>query len=104
LLSDFRSIRNFVPWVYEQNTAARAALRLQVDSHSIVITHHLPSWRSVAPMYAGQPGNIFFVSDEEALILDSASSEVRGQFEADDRAIAEDKIVSMAGSAAGGRR
>ena len=41
---------------------------------------------------------------EEAHVLDSASSEVRGQFEADDRAIAEDKIVSMAGSAAGGRR
>jgi Icc-related predicted phosphoesterase len=68
MLNDFRYIKNFTPWVYEQNTLFRKHAEELVDPSMIVVSHHLPSMKSVAPKYMNDPGNIFFVSDEERLI------------------------------------
>jgi predicted phosphodiesterase len=67
-LSDFVVIREFVPWVYEQNRATRAFLAETLRAGDIVMTHHLPTRESIHPWYAQSPLNRFFVSDEEALI------------------------------------
>ena len=57
----------FKPWVYNQNQLFRLhAEGIQEDD--IVITHHLPSFRSVAPAYLTDRGNIFFVSPMDELI------------------------------------
>jgi hypothetical protein len=63
--SDFEAIKGFVPWVYEQNRAHVAWL---VRGGDIVVTHHLPSPRSVPATYEGDPTNVFFVCDMEKLI------------------------------------
>jgi hypothetical protein len=68
MLSDFSEISEFVPWVYEQNRQHRAWLDEVVREGDVVVTHHLPSRRSVAPRYEGDPLNVFFVCDEERLI------------------------------------
>jgi Icc-related predicted phosphoesterase len=67
-MSDFSVITDFESWVYEENARAVAHLDQNLDSGDVVVTHHLPSERSVAPEFAGSPLNAFFVCDIEALI------------------------------------
>ncbi len=66
-LNDFALIRDFVPWVYEENARALTFLRGDVAKGAdVVVTHHLPSKRSTAPQYAGSSLNCYFVCDVEA--------------------------------------
>lgn len=67
-LSDFAAISGFVPWVYEQNREHVRWLEEVVREGDIVVTHHLPTARSVAPRYVGDPLNVFFVCAMDALI------------------------------------
>lgn len=67
-LADFSEIRDFVPWVYEQNREHIAWLHDAVEEGDIVVTHHLPSRRSVAWRYSRDATNVFFVCDVEKLI------------------------------------
>jgi hypothetical protein len=68
MLSDFAEIGDFVPWVYEQNRSHVAWLNEVVRDGDVVVTHHLPSRRSVGPKYERDPLNVFFVCDQERLI------------------------------------
>lgn len=61
-LSDFRAIRDFVPWVHEQNRVSREFLA-QATAEDVVVTHHLPNDRCVHKMWAGSQLNRFFVGD-----------------------------------------
>ena len=69
-INDFRLIKDFEPRVYEECRANRWFLREHVREGDVVITHHLPSYRSVAEHYRGAPSNAFFVCDIEPLILE----------------------------------
>ena len=68
-LNDFHVIKGFEPWVYEQNAGTLAYLRHEVLATDIVLTHHLPSWNSVDPQFAGSPYNGFFVCPEAETII-----------------------------------
>ncbi|MBV6625934.1 MAG: metallophosphoesterase [Rivularia sp. (in: Bacteria)] len=61
----FQIISSFNPWVYQQNQAAREFL-VTVDA-DIIITHHLPSSKSVEPKYKND-SNCFYVCDVEDII------------------------------------
>lgn len=63
-MTDFHVIREFEPWVYAQNMATRAYLQQTVGPSTVVVTHHLPSYRSVHPKYRGSSLNRFFVGDD----------------------------------------
>jgi Icc-related predicted phosphoesterase len=67
-LADYRFIQEFEPWVYERNAAFRAWLRAELREGDVVVTHHAPSRRSVAPRFYGSPANCYFVCDMEAEI------------------------------------
>ena len=67
-LNDFALIEAFEPWVYDENAEALSLLARVAARASVVVTHHLPSQRSVAPRYAGSPLNAFFVCPCEELI------------------------------------
>lgn len=69
-MNDFRVIFNFTAHVYEANTTTDRWLRLNAESDDVVVTHHLPSWRSVHPKYAASRLNRFFVHDMEDLIVE----------------------------------
>jgi len=71
-LSDFRLIEDFEPWVYEQHKLTRALLVRETQRADVVVTHHLPTHRCVAPRYASSPLNRFFVADVDEFV------EVRG--------------------------
>jgi predicted phosphodiesterase len=67
-MNDFSVIKEFRPWVYEQNAAHVGWLTEVVAEGDIVVTHHLPTQRSVASRFVGNPLNAFFVCDLEKLI------------------------------------
>jgi Icc-related predicted phosphoesterase len=67
-LSDFELIRGFKPWVYEQNERALEFLEAEVPRADVVVTHHLPSRRSVASQFENDPFNCFYVCELDDLI------------------------------------
>jgi len=68
-MTDFSAIRDFESWVYQENARAIAFFEGELAPGDIVITHHLPSQKSVAPPYVGHPLNPFFVCDLDQLVL-----------------------------------
>ncbi|MBI5696976.1 MAG: hypothetical protein HZC29_00405 [Thaumarchaeota archaeon] len=71
LISDFSCIKEYVPFVYQTNSEALRYLSEQIDVDSIVVTHHLPSTKSIHDKYFGSNLNRFFVSPEaEKIILE----------------------------------
>lgn len=67
MLSDFKTIQGFKEWVYEKNTKATNFIK-DFDGQ-VLVTHHLPSQKSVAKKYKTSPINRFFVSDVESILL-----------------------------------
>jgi UDP-2,3-diacylglucosamine pyrophosphatase LpxH len=67
-MSDFSAIKNFRSWVYRKNEEHERWLREAVCEGDVVVTHHIPSARSVPAKHARDPLNVFFVCDQEALI------------------------------------
>ena len=57
--------------MYEENAKAVAFFREHVQPGDIVVTHHVPSQRCIAPRFVGSPLNPFFVCDLTGLILKS---------------------------------
>ena len=68
MLSDFSVIKEFVPWVFNENKRAQDFLNQEVRPTDVVITHHLPSQHCVHPRYRGSPLNAFFVCPMDPLI------------------------------------
>lgn len=61
LMNDFVMIRDLEPAIYKLHRQfEQESLR---GSPDVVVSHHLPDPRCVAPQYAGSPVNRFFVSD-----------------------------------------
>lgn len=67
-MNDFRHIRDFESWVYEENRKAVQFLRREMQKDDIVITHYLPPIHSIHSSYIGSPLNAFFVHDMTSLI------------------------------------
>jgi predicted phosphodiesterase len=70
-MNDFRLIRDFESWVYEENARCVEFLRREVQAGDVVVTHYLPSHKSVSPQWRGSPLNAFFVCDVEHVIADA---------------------------------
>lgn len=66
-LNDFVQIRGFEDWVYDENSDAVKFLD-GIRHSDIVVTHHLPSMRSVPEKYKDSALNPFFVTELDKLI------------------------------------
>lgn len=69
-LADFRLIEGFRKEVYAENKKALDFLQAELREGDLVLTHHLPTLKSVSDRFVGSPYNAFFVCDAEALILE----------------------------------
>jgi Icc-related predicted phosphoesterase len=67
-LNDFKYIKDFIPWVYNENKTSFDFLNnlLNID---IVITHHVPSPLGIAEKYKNSNLNRFFICDMTETIL-----------------------------------
>jgi Icc-related predicted phosphoesterase len=69
-MNDFRIIIGFEEWVYDQHKALDVLLHGELLESDIVVTHHLPSIKCIAPQYKLSPLNAFFLSEFDDLILE----------------------------------
>ena len=67
--SDFTSIKNYneIFLRYEQT---KSYFKKNVQRNDIVVTHHLPTFLSVAPQYKGSVANSFFVAPMDEMIIE----------------------------------
>lgn len=68
-LSDFSEIKNFDPMVYHKSDESARFIANNTSKGNIVITHHLPSYNSVADVFKNSLLNMYFVRDMEAEIV-----------------------------------
>lgn len=69
--SDFRRIKKLSSWVYKDNEDFRKMLDREYEPGGIIVTHHLPSKKSIHPMYKGEPTNRWYYTDMDEWILDN---------------------------------
>lgn len=67
-MNDFRIIKGFEPWVYEQNKACEDLLWKKAKFADVVVTHHIPTEQGILPRYRGSPLNHYFCRDLTPLI------------------------------------
>ncbi len=68
LMNDFRLIEDFKTWVYQENRQTLQMLKRELRDGDIVVTHYLPTQRSVAKEFKDSALNVFFLCDMEPLI------------------------------------
>lgn len=69
-MNDFKYIGKFEDLVFKENKKAKKFLKWHLCEDAIVITHHLPSWRSVPDRFKNSKLNMFYVCDLEKQILE----------------------------------
>jgi len=67
-VKDFDLIKNFESWVYAENKDTVEFLHDEVNENDVVVTHYLPSQRSVAAAWRGSVTNPFFVCNMDRFI------------------------------------
>lgn len=67
-MADFEAISGFESWVYDENRRMKELLAKELRETDVVVTHHLPTFASVASRFTSSPLNAFFVCDVEELI------------------------------------
>lgn len=68
---DFELVEGGSSVIYAEFKKAKEYLSKNVKEGQIVVTHHMPSYRCVAPRYFGDPYNPFFVGDVEEIIINN---------------------------------
>lgn len=66
--SDFSCIKDFEDWCWNVHRLHVKAIENHVQPGDVVITHYVPSFKSVTERYVNDPFNCFFVSDQEQLM------------------------------------
>ena len=69
-MTDFHVIKGFTSWVFKENDRAVKFLRSEMRQGDIVITHHLPSPRSISPYFKNSSLNAFFVCNMEREMIE----------------------------------
>lgn len=67
-MPDFSAIPDFEAWIWEEFEKNRAFLDDNVEPGDIVITHHLPSPRSIADRFVNAPLNCYFVGNVDDIV------------------------------------
>ena len=70
-MSDFHVIKDIQTHVYSENAKAIKFLSNNIKANDIVITHHLPSYKSIDTRFRDSNLNRFFVCDMTDVILNS---------------------------------
>jgi Icc-related predicted phosphoesterase len=69
-INDFHVIQDFDPAVYGVNKNNREFIEKFINDNCVVVTHHLPSHKSIPEEHKDSPLNRFFVCDMEDVILE----------------------------------
>jgi predicted phosphodiesterase len=72
--NDFRMIGGFVSWVHDTHATHLKFLKTHVQAGDIVVTHHLPHPRSIAPQHSGSSLNRFFIAEDAAGLVEQSTA------------------------------
>ena len=67
-LNDFRYIVDCDPTVFERYEASEKYLETNIQKGDVVVTHHMPSYRSIGSMYVGSQLNCYFANRLDGLV------------------------------------
>lgn len=67
-MPDFSAISDFEAWIWDEFERNRTFLDEHVQRGDVVITHHLPSPRSIADRFVNAPLNCYFVGNVETIV------------------------------------
>ena len=70
IMHDFSLIKDFEPWVYEENAAFEQVVDRRLEATDVVLTHHLPAPQSTPMRFARSVANAFFVCDMTSYIAE----------------------------------
>lgn len=70
MLNDFNQIRDYKPWVYEENQKFLDFLQRELKEGDIVVTHYLPTPLSTPERFRGDSTDRFFLCDVSNLIAE----------------------------------
>lgn len=70
-LADFMQIKDFERLVFGKFAISKSFLAAKIRSDSVVITHHLPSFKCVDKQFYGSKYNIYFASDLDDVIKET---------------------------------
>lgn len=70
MVNDFRLIKDCNPVAFQKNERFRAFLGQSLVEGDVVITHHMPTPKAIAPRFARSRINCYFVSDMTDLIVE----------------------------------
>lgn len=70
IMHDFSLIKDFEPWVYEENAAFEQVVDRRLEATDVVLTHHLPAPQSTPMRFARSVANAFFVCDMTSYITE----------------------------------
>lgn len=76
-LNDFIQVPEIEEYIYKDCEESIEFLKQNLDS-DIIMTHHLPSYKSVASRWQGQPTNCYFVCDVEYMMDEFKGTWVHG--------------------------
>lgn len=78
ILNDYYVIRDFVPEVYDRHEKTVAYLDKNIKQGDIVVTHHMPTYRSVPDKFVGSISNCFFANHLDRLFSHKPSVWIHG--------------------------
>jgi UDP-2,3-diacylglucosamine pyrophosphatase LpxH len=67
-MPDFKMVEDLGSWAYAQNSIFTEFLRVHCEPGDIIVTHHMPSFKSVPERFQNSQINRFFVSDQRKVI------------------------------------
>lgn len=73
-MEDFKQIVDFDSWVVAENRKFQKFAEENLKLGDVVLTHYLPSFKSVAPKYQGASTNEFFICEMDHLIQEKKPS------------------------------
>lgn len=65
---DFKMVWALHDYAYRKNSVFRQNVLFDGKPDDVIITHHAPSYRSIAPQWERSPYNCFFVSPEDKIL------------------------------------
>ena len=67
-MNDFKEIPKFDQWVHDENAESARFLRAEVGPDDVVVTHYLPSKRSISPRFVRKELNRFFMCEMDDVL------------------------------------
>lgn len=68
--ADFSAISGLHEWVYDANSEFQTVIDVELQQSDIVVTHHAPSYRSIAPRFIADERTQLYVCDMESIIVE----------------------------------